>query len=400
MKTIRFLAILVLCVCSSSTFSQLKVDASGKILWGKSSYYSTPTSLYFQDDYSGPSTSTYNPFRIIRSSNGNVSLSRNHYRMVFYPLSGAMAIGNNVPDNDENSYVPLCIYSTTYGGMSVKLTSSSGFPGIKSSVDAVSGKPFSAYYNNTEVFYVNGSGQAYSNGSLLTSDISLKSNIEPISKSLEKVLQLRGVTFDMNFPQNEDVPVDFEEAFKKAQQATPSLTKELFKQIQDEKSRKRTGVIAQEVEKVMPELVRTREDGLKAVSYSEMAGLFIEAIKEQQKVIEELKLEIAAMKDKSSSGDLRSSTGITDLAEQCVLTQNAPNPFTNQTEIKYFVAQGVKDAYICIFDMQGKMLQKLNVAAGQNSIIINGSTLQAGMYLYSLVADGQEVDTKRMILTK
>ncbi|GHU66010.1 hypothetical protein FACS1894123_12000 [Bacteroidia bacterium] len=50
--------------------------------------------------------------------------------------------------------------------------------------------------------------------------------------------------------------------------------------------------------------------------------------------------------------------------------------------------------------MQGKMLQKIDASTGQNSVMIQGSTLQAGIYLYSLVADGQEIDTKRMILTK
>jgi len=91
---------------------------------------------------------------------------------------------------------------------------------------------------------------------------------------------------------------------------------------------------------------------------------------------------------------------VNPVVAQCVLYQNTPNPFTHQTEIKFQVAPGVKEAYICIFNMQGKMLQKINAATGQNSVIIQGSTLQAGMYLYSLVADRQEVDTKRMILTK
>jgi hypothetical protein len=50
--------------------------------------------------------------------------------------------------------------------------------------------------------------------------------------------------------------------------------------------------------------------------------------------------------------------------------------------------------------MQGKLLQKITAATGPNSVTIQGSTLTAGMYLYSLVADGQEVDTKRMILTE
>ncbi|GHT77147.1 hypothetical protein AGMMS50262_17410 [Bacteroidia bacterium] len=162
------------------------------------------------------------------------------------------------------------------------------------------------------------------------------------------------------------------------------------------------GVIAQEVEKIIPEVVRTREDGLKAVYYSELNGLLIEAIKEQQKQIDDLKLEVASLK----SSPLRSSTaednttGISPILSACQLAQNVPNPFTNQTEINYFLADGVKTAYICIFDLQGTMLQKIDAHTGQNSVTIQGSTLQPGMYLYSLIADGQEVDTKRMILTK
>jgi len=96
-----------------------------------------------------------------------------------------------------------------------------------------------------------------------------------------------------------------------------------------------------------------------------------------------------------------SDLSIPDVKAQLgVLTQNIPNPFTVQTEIKYYVANGVKEAYICIYDMQGKMLKKISAAPGQNSIMIQGSTLAAGMYLYSLVVDGQEIDAKRMILTK
>jgi len=106
------------------------------------------------------------------------------------------------------------------------------------------------------------------------------------------------------------------------------------------------------------------------------------------------------MKSTPSSAELRSSTGISEVAHQWVLTQNAPNPFTHQTVIKYFLPNDAKDAYICIFDMHGKMVEKISAAPGQNSVTIQGSTLKAGMYLYSLIIDGQEVDTKRMILTK
>jgi hypothetical protein len=50
--------------------------------------------------------------------------------------------------------------------------------------------------------------------------------------------------------------------------------------------------------------------------------------------------------------------------------------------------------------MQGKMLKKWDAPAGAHTLTIKGSELRAGMYLYAPIADGQEVDAKRMILTK
>jgi hypothetical protein len=48
-------------------------------------------------------------------------------------------------------------------------------------------------------------------------------------------------------------------------------------------------VIAQDVEKVLPEVVATRENGYKAVRYEKLVALLIEAVKDQQKQIDELK---------------------------------------------------------------------------------------------------------------
>ena len=49
------------------------------------------------------------------------------------------------------------------------------------------------------------------------------------------------------------------------------------------------GVIAQEIEKVLPEVVTTRDNGYKAVKYDKIVSLLIEAIKDQQQQIDELK---------------------------------------------------------------------------------------------------------------
>ena len=57
-------------------------------------------------------------------------------------------------------------------------------------------------------------------------------------------------------------------------------------------------------------------------------------------------------------------------------------------------------AGIYIYDMIGKELLKLDITQrGNSSVILNASQLNAGMYLYSLIIDGKEIDTKKMILT-
>jgi cytoskeletal protein CcmA (bactofilin family) len=91
------------------------------------------------------------------------------------------------------------------------------------------------------------------------SDIRLKENIETIPDALNKVCQMRGVTFDR-------IDADGE---------------------------RQMGVIAQEVEKIAPEVVREdkSEDKIKSVAYGNMVGLLIESIKELKAEIEELKKE-------------------------------------------------------------------------------------------------------------
>lgn len=93
------------------------------------------------------------------------------------------------------------------------------------------------------------------------SDERVKKDIETISNPMEKVSQLRGVT---------------------------------YKRIDNDEDG--IGVVAQEVEKIIPELVKTDNKGMKSVSYGNFAGLFIEALKDLQTQVEELKQEIKKLK--------------------------------------------------------------------------------------------------------
>ncbi len=84
------------------------------------------------------------------------------------------------------------------------------------------------------------------------------------------------------------------------------------------------------------------------------------------------------------------------------LSQNYPNPFNPTTQIKYDVA---KASYVtlAVFDVLGNEVAKVvsgNLSAGRYSADFNASNIATGIYFYSLVVDGQKVDTKKMILVK
>jgi hypothetical protein len=108
--------------------------------------------------------------------------------------------------------------------------------------------------NPTEKLHVIGNILASGNITAF-SDIKLKDNIEVIPNALDKLVQIRGVTFDRI---DEEVP-------------------------------RQSGVIAQEVEKVLPEVVITNKDGIKSVAYGNLVGLLIESIKELKVEVNELK---------------------------------------------------------------------------------------------------------------
>lgn len=88
-------------------------------------------------------------------------------------------------------------------------------------------------------------------------------------------------------------------------------------------------------------------------------------------------------------------------ATEAVLYQNTPNPFSAETELKYNVPENAENAAINVYSLNGNMLLSRPITqTGNGSITISGNELEAGTYIYSLSVNGQEVDSKRMILVK
>ena len=120
-----------------------------------------------------------------------------------------------------------------------------------------SGIKFRNSSNNNDIFTINDTGAVVAAGTITqNSDINLKKNIEVIPEALEKVCSVRGVTFDRR----------------------------------DMAMARQTGVIAQEIEAVLPEAVVTDPImNTKSVAYGQLVGLLIEAVKELKAEVDDLK---------------------------------------------------------------------------------------------------------------
>jgi hypothetical protein len=161
-------------------------------------------------------------------------------------------------------------------------------------------------------------------------------------------------------------------------------------------SRRHYGIDAEELQKVYPDLVLEGQDGYLSVNYVELVPILIRSIQELKQELDEVKGEAKAM-TRSVSDE---TADFNAAAKNNVLYQNTPNPFKEQTAIRFNLADDVQDASICIFDMTGKTLKKLPISSGMESVSIGGYELGEGMFLYSLIVNGQVIDTKRMVISK
>jgi hypothetical protein len=81
-----------------------------------------------------------------------------------------------------------------------------------------------------------------------------------------------------------------------------------------------------------------------------------------------------------------------------VLYQNTPNPFGVNTEISLFLPKSAVNAMIVFHDDFGKVMKEVVVEQrGMNKINLDGRDLSSGIYTYSLMIDGDIIDTKKMM---
>jgi hypothetical protein len=213
-----------------------------------------------------------------------------------------------------------------------------------------------------------------------TSDSLFKTNVTPLTNSLAKVTQLQGVNYDWlhNNPKYQ---------FDSAAQI---------------------GFIAQDVKKVVPQIVSKDVNGYLAVDYGRLAPVLVEAIKTLKTNNDSLQAQVnrlTSLIKSCCSNNSNARTANTNMqnvelsdAAIIVLNQNQPNPFAEQTTITYNIPQSASAAQLLFYDINGKQIQNVVITTkGKGQLNVYANDLTNGVYSYTLIVDGKIADTKKMI---
>jgi hypothetical protein len=213
----------------------------------------------------------------------------------------------------------------------------------------------------------NPAGRGRANSWLTYSSMRWKEEIRPIENALERVMQLRGYHF----------------RWKPEYGGTEDI-----------------GFLAEEVARVVPEVVSYEPDGQVAgMDYSRLTALLVEALKQQQREIAELRSLVEQLLRQNGE---RGTGSQPSTIQDAWLGQNIPNPFAGTTTIPYYVPAGVSRAELVVRDVGGRELKRLELAerGAHGQVVLEMGLMGSGTYEYALVLDGRVVAVKQMTLVR
>ncbi|HWY98241.1 MAG TPA: tail fiber domain-containing protein [Bacteroidia bacterium] len=323
----------------------------------------------------------YNPYygthSLMVNYQGNVGINTAN------PVNGNLEVENTIVGQGN-----IALYTAATGAGAVNY-------GIYASA-ANAGTNYAGYFN----------GDVYTSGSYLPSDSTLKTNFDSIHNCGSLLCRLKPCTFSYAANNRINLPGGMH-----------------------------YGLLAQDVQNVLPNIVRTivqpaKKDtagniidsavSFKAVNYTELVPILVKAYQDQQqaasaqqKSIDSLRNVLNSMKQcierlcankaQRPSSDSSNNTQSVTLSSinSPVLYQNTPNPFTIGTKINYYLPEGTQGAMMLFYDMYGNKIKEVELRQnGFGTINVTPDNLKDGVYSYSLIINGQVIDTKKMVLQK
>lgn len=204
----------------------------------------------------------------------------------------------------------------------------------------------------------------FTTGTFIMSDQVYKTKVEGIQNSLGIINSLDGVTYWSK------------------QQESPELNLE---------NKMQYGLIAQQVEKVIPDVVQTSDEGIKAVDYTAIVPILIEAVKQQQAQIAQLQGMLSAQFKSENEMIVRLSN--------TMIVEISPNPSSDQAVIALNIDDQAENVQLVISDLKGVFINSITVKEKGLDIrkTINRDNFGAGTYIVSLMVNGKSLDSKKII---
>ncbi len=251
------------------------------------------------------------------------------------------------------------------------------------------------YTGNTYKLFVPGKVRATAYD--VASDKRLKDDIHVLENALTRVQQVKGVSYLLK--NDQEAPQD---SSSQAGTKTMAGNQPVY-----------YGFVAQDIQKIFPELV-TDDEGILAVNYMGLIPVLVEALKEITLERDSLKQTLSVVAQNNLQLDQRIAAieKALDLKEVSpskhygkptgtLLEQNHPNPFNENTTIHYQVPDKASSVSLVIMNQNGVEIKRIdNLQPGAGQVEIAAGSLAAGTYLYALQIDGKPTSAQRMVLIR
>lgn len=374
---------------AATSFAQLRIDSLGRALVG------TP---YMPHDRDGITT---------MSIFGNQGTYKAGSKLTFGDFGRENHNGWNVFVGEYGNYDSDQLW--LHGKNGIKLSTGRGHIVTKFGVKFKFHYPHSTELSQsagmdfTTPITASGFSVFYGNGTM--------SGSTDMTDALTQVMQLSPVTYTYTVPANrfgDDLTPVADISDIPSEQITDKTADDILKatELQDQLTGDRFsyGLDLGGFEEQFPTLVSTDGEGNKYIDYVSLVPVLVASIQEQQHIIEsqnaiieDIRTQMYNMQETLHNLVKRSDSLAT--ATNSYLDQNIPNPFDEGTNIGYYISTDATMATLYIFNMSGILIDAINITQfGTGSIDFDGSQLPEGMYVYTLVVDGNIADSKRMMI--
>jgi hypothetical protein len=255
------------------------------------------------------------------------------------------------------------------------------------------------------------------NGVNITSDVRLKENVKSLSNPLSLLSMVNGVSYNYSFSEMKKNRTQDEAKFSESVNETGKesqvsvdaagsakdaeyqrIQAEIDRREAREAARTRIGFLAQDVQKILPELVQTDDKGVMSIDYIGFIPLIVESIKEMQGTIEEQSKQIETLLDMigDAKTNLRSAVSI----KETNALGEAKLYDAGNASVTYVLPVNYSTASLQVYDITGKLLKKIKLDNSSNRVDLNSGEIGFGTFIYTLIVDGQKRDTLKKFINR